>query len=79
MNYFVTVKSSCPECQGTGETAAPIPHGRWIAPGFEAKKNQSNLAIARCLSCDGTGEIRTDAPFEDALRHTVASGQEERP
>lgn len=61
MRYYVTVKVSCPECRGSGQISTLC-----LAP-------QRSMATGMCLSCDGTGELRVDAPFTDALASALDS------
>ena len=61
MEYYVTVKVSCPECQGTGQISK-LPLGPRPA-----------LGTGTCFPCDGTGELRVDAPFTDAFASALDS------
>jgi len=61
IRYYVTAKVPCRECWGTGRVAAPP----------ETTRRHESKIDVMCLICDGTGELRVDAPFEDALRSAV--------
>lgn len=61
VRYYVTAKVPCRECWGSGRVSPPRQ---------AARKHESGIDIM-CLMCDGTGELRVDAPFEDALQSTL--------
>lgn len=62
IRYYVTAKVPCRECWGTGRVSPPRE---------SVRKHETKIEIM-CLMCDGTGELRVDAPFEDALCSTIA-------
>ena len=61
IRYYVTAKVPCRECWGTG---------RISPPGQPARRHETQIGIM-CLICDGTGTLRVDAPFEDALNSAL--------
>jgi DnaJ-class molecular chaperone len=77
--YYVTRKIICPECEGQG-VIRKIEKNEIVANNNAlisvCKKRHSNGSYSDdlkniCFICDGSGQIRSDVPFKDALIDTL--------
>jgi DnaJ-class molecular chaperone len=62
VKYYVTAKVPCPECRGRGS----------LVPALVEQAGAADAITVLCHACDGTGEVRMDAPFVVALDRALA-------
>ncbi|HIF50436.1 MAG TPA: hypothetical protein EYQ42_02685 [Thiotrichaceae bacterium] len=80
IKYFVTGKTICSECKGTGvspqsssnqlldkQTAILKRAGRTTWTNCDFKNNLNHEIYSICLICDGSGQLKNDVPLKIAL------------